>query len=84
VQVKARMLVEPCRHLGMPMGGIVVEHEVEIEFWRGVAVDGPQEAQELLMAVALHALPDHRSARAERRVLTAKWCPLNGGRRSLA
>src|SRR5271168_2665890 len=46
--------------LGMLVGGIVVEHEVEIEFRRGMAVDGSQEAQELLMAAALHALPDHR------------------------
>ena len=45
----------------MLVGGIVVEHEVEIEFRRGVAVDGSQEAQKLLMAVALHALPDHRA-----------------------
>ena len=34
VQVKARVLVEPRRHLGVLMGGIVVEHEVEIEFGR--------------------------------------------------
>ena len=60
VQMKTRVLVEPCRHLGMLVGGIVVEHEMEIEFWRSVAVDGSQEAQELLMPVALHALADHR------------------------
>jgi len=58
--VKARVLVEPCCHFGMLVGGIVVEHEVKIEFRWGVAVDGSQEAQELLTAVALHALPDHR------------------------
>ena len=35
---------------------------MEITFLRRLPVDGPQEAQELLMAVALHALPDHRAS----------------------
>jgi hypothetical protein len=34
---------------------------VEITFLRRLPVEGPQETQKLLMAVALHALPDHRT-----------------------
>jgi hypothetical protein len=44
------------------VSSVVVEDEVEITFLRRLPVDGPQEAQELLMAVAFHALPDHRTA----------------------
>jgi hypothetical protein len=45
----------------MFVGGVVVEDEVEIEVLRRLPIDGPQEAQELVMAVALHALSDHRT-----------------------
>ena len=38
----------------MFVGGVVVEDEVEIEVLRRLPIDGPQEAQELVMAVALH------------------------------
>jgi hypothetical protein len=34
---------------------------VEIELLGRLPVDGPQEAEELVMAVALHALSDHRT-----------------------
>jgi hypothetical protein len=34
---------------------------VKIEFLRCLPVDGSQEAQELVMAVSLHALSDHRT-----------------------
>ena len=62
VQVKARVLGQPCLNVAMLVRSVVVEDEVEIAFLRRLPVDGPQEAQELLMAVALHALPDHRAS----------------------
>ena len=61
VQVKAGVLGQPCLDVGMLVGGVVVEDEVEIEFLRRLPIDRPQEAQELVVAVALHALSDHRA-----------------------
>jgi len=62
VQVKAGVLGQPCLNVAMLVGGVVVEDEVEIEFLGRLPVDGPQEAQELVMAAALHALSDHRTS----------------------
>src|SRR5918996_2980015 len=41
------------------MGGIVVEVHVDHPAGRDLALDRVQEADELLVAVALHALADH-------------------------
>ena len=51
VQVKAGVLGQPCLNIGMLVGGVVVEDEVEIEFLGRLPVDGPQEAPELVMAL---------------------------------
>ena len=53
------MTGEPGAHLGMLVGGIVVEdHMHHLAGWR-LALNGIQETEELLVTVALHTAPDH-------------------------
>ena len=61
VQVKAGVLGQPGLNVGVLVGGVVVEDQVEIKCLRRLPVDGPQEAQELVMTVAPHALSDYRT-----------------------
>lgn len=56
---EARMAGEPGAYLGVLMGGPVVENDVDDLADRHLALDGIEEADELLMAVALHATPNH-------------------------
>ena len=58
VEMKARMAFQPCFDLGMLVGGVVVDHQMEVEGSGRVAVDAPQEAQEFLVTMARHALAD--------------------------
>ena len=53
VEHEARMAAEPGAHLGVLMGGVVVENNMHDLAGRDLALDGVQEADELLMAVAL-------------------------------
>src|SRR5258708_15192591 len=46
-------------HLGMFVGGIVVEDDVDGLLGWNRFLDGGEEADELLMAMALHTLADH-------------------------
>ncbi len=56
---EARMPAEPLDHLGVLVGGVVVQDHVD-QLARGhLALDGVEEADEFLVAVALHAAPDH-------------------------
>jgi len=50
------VLGKPSLHLGMGMGAIVIEDEVNRQLARGAALDAVQKAQKLLMAVARHAV----------------------------
>ena len=55
------MAVEPGAHLRVLVGGVVVEDDVdELAGWH-LRLDGVEEADELLMAVALHAAADDRA-----------------------
>ena len=58
VEDEARMTAEPAQHLGVLVGGVVVEDDVDQLAGRHGAFDGVQEADELLVAMALHALAD--------------------------
>ena len=59
VEDEARMTGEPGAYLGMLVGGIVVEdHMHHLAGWR-LALNGIQEAEELLVTVALHTAPGH-------------------------
>ena len=56
---EARMAAEPTDHLRMFVGRVVVENDVDHLAGRHRPLDGIEEADEFLMAVALHALADH-------------------------
>src|SRR6201993_2605938 len=59
VHVEAAVLGQPGFDRRVLMGGIVVGDQVQIEGLGRAAVDGSQEPQPFLVAMALHALPDH-------------------------
>ena len=62
------MAPEPLQHLGMCMGGIVVEDHVDGLPGGDLGFDLVEKADELLMSVALHAVADDRSIKhVERR-----------------
>ena len=54
VEGESLVTVEPSAHLGMLVDGIVVEDDVNGLVRRRLGVDGVEEADELLMAMALH------------------------------
>ena len=54
----AGMAGQPCAHLGVFVGGIVVDDGMDHLSLRHLRLDGVEEADELLMAVALHVLSD--------------------------
>src|SRR5512147_473077 len=49
---------EPVHHLRMLVGGVVVENEMNDLACRHLRLDGIEEADELLMPMALHAAAD--------------------------
>ena len=51
---EARVPVEPLTHFRMLVGGVVVEDHVQDFFDRHLRLNGVQEADELLMTMALH------------------------------
>jgi hypothetical protein len=58
VEGPAGMAAQPSDHLGVLVGGVVVEDGVDgLARW-DLALDDIEEADELLMPVALHASPD--------------------------
>jgi len=58
VEDEARVSLEPLAHLRMLVGGIVVEDGVDHFAGRNLGLDGVQEADEFLMAMALHVAAD--------------------------
>ena len=59
VEGPARMPLEPGKDLGVLVGRVVVEDHVDFLAGRDAALDLVEEADELLMAVALHVPADH-------------------------
>src|SRR5680860_1815657 len=55
------MPVEPPAHLRVLVGGVVVEDDVDELASRDFRLDGVEEADELLMAMALHIAADDRA-----------------------
>ena len=51
--MKARTLGQPSRHLGVLVSGVIVGDEMDVETGGSVAVDGLEEGEPLLVAVAL-------------------------------
>src|SRR6202035_5238977 len=58
VEDEALMPREPGPHLGMLMGGVIVEDDVNVLSSRNLRFDGVEEADELLVPVALHVTAD--------------------------
>ena len=57
----SRMVFEPSANIGM-MGGVIVDDGVDrLSNGNGVFLDDIEEANELLMAMALHVAADHRA-----------------------
>ena len=54
-----RMAGQPGAHLGMLVGGVVVEDRVHQLSGRHGGLDAVQKADELLVAMTRHALADH-------------------------
>ena len=67
VQVEARPLRPPGAHFRMLVGGIAVDHQMQVEILRRLLVDQPQECEKLLMAVTLVAFADHLAGRHVKR-----------------
>jgi hypothetical protein len=59
VESEALVPCKPCHHLGMLMGGIVIEDEVDGRLGRYGGIDRFEKSDELLMSVAFHATADH-------------------------
>src|SRR5947207_12291256 len=52
VHVEAGMLGQPPLHLGVLVGGVIVDDQMDVETGRGLAVDALEEGKPLLVAVA--------------------------------
>ena len=61
VEMEAGVLFQPRLDLGMLVGGVVVDDQVDVEPLRRLAVEPAQETEELLVPVPLHALADDRA-----------------------
>ena len=73
---EAPVAIEPGAHLRMLVGGVVVEDHVDALARRELPLDSVEEADELLMAVALHVAADHGAIehveRGEQQVLSTR------------
>jgi hypothetical protein len=59
VEHEARMSAQPAQHLGMLVGGVVIQDHVDHLAGGDLTLDGVEEADEFLVPVALHAVADH-------------------------
>src|SRR5580698_8302927 len=57
----SRMAFEPSANIGMLMGGVIVDDGVDRLSNGNLLLDDIEEANELLMAMALHVAADHRA-----------------------
>ena len=58
VEGEARVPVEPCADLGVFVSGVIVEDHMHCLVGRDAGIDGVEEADEFLMAMALHVAAD--------------------------
>jgi len=58
VEGDAGMACEPAAHLGVLVGGVIVEDHMDRLVGRNLALDGIEKADEFLVPVTLHAAPD--------------------------
>ena len=60
MELKPCVTIEPGSDLRVPMGGVVIEDDVDDLVGRDLSVDHVQKLDELLMPVALHIASDNR------------------------
>jgi len=58
VEVEPRVPFEPGADLGMLVGGVIVDDQMQLSAGRGLAVDLVEKADEFLMPMARHALAE--------------------------
>ena len=81
MQLEARVFLQPGFHLGLLVGGVVIENQMDAAGLLHGSVDAAQETQELLGAVTRHAFPDDEARldvhRGEERggVMALLWLP---------
>ena len=63
MHVKALALGQPLQHLGMFVGGVVVQHHMILQVGRDVGIDLLEEFQPLNVGVAWLALRDDTASR---------------------
>ena len=63
VEGEAWMAAEPVDHLGMLVGGVVVQDHMDQLARRDLALNGVEETDELLVAMTLHAASDDTALR---------------------
>ena len=61
MQVESGVLGQPGIDVGVLVGRVVIEDQMDLKALGNLAVDRAQERQELGVAVAREALPDHRA-----------------------
>ena len=61
VNVPTRTAGEPSLDVGMLVGGVVVDDEMDVELGRHIGLDVTQEGEELLMTMARFALGEDRA-----------------------
>ena len=61
MESEALVAGKPLAHLRVLVGGIIVEDHMDGLGLGNLRLDGVEEADELLMAMALHVLPDDRA-----------------------
>ena len=60
MQVESLVAAQPALHVGMVVGGVVVQDQMYRKVFGHFAIDRAEELQELLVPVPGQALPDHR------------------------
>jgi hypothetical protein len=63
MESEARVTPEPLDHLGMLVGGVVVQDHMDQLARRNLALNGVEKADELLVQMTLHAASDHAPRR---------------------
>lgn len=61
MQLETRMFLQPGLHLGRLVGGVVVEHELDVTRFADGAVNPAQEGQKLPCPVTRHAITDDQT-----------------------
>ena len=61
VEGPSGVALQPSPDLGMLVGGVVIQDGVDDLPGRDIPLDGVEEADEFLVAMLLHASPDHRA-----------------------